>query len=41
MGYPDAVNRQEFPSVILNPGEIYYHSTEYRFRNYTAAPENN
>ncbi|WP_419781086.1 aldose epimerase family protein [Maridesulfovibrio sp.] len=41
MGYPDAVNRQEFPSVILNPGEKYYHSTEYRFRNYTAAPENN
>ena len=41
MGYPDAVNKNEFPSVILNPGEKYYHSTEYRFRNYTAAPENN
>ncbi|WP_421899882.1 aldose epimerase family protein [Maridesulfovibrio sp.] len=32
MGYPDAVNRPEFPSVILNPGEKYNHSTEYRFR---------
>ncbi|WP_415718853.1 aldose epimerase family protein [Maridesulfovibrio sp.] len=41
MGYPDAVNRKEFPSVILNPGERYHHSTEYRFRNYKAAPENN
>jgi aldose 1-epimerase len=32
MGYPDAVNRPEFPSVILHPGETYNHSTEYRFR---------
>ncbi|NDV26771.1 aldose epimerase family protein [Desulfovibrio sp. JC010] len=32
MGYPDAVNRPEFPSVILHPGERYNHSTEYRFR---------
>ncbi|MFW5501525.1 MULTISPECIES: aldose epimerase family protein [unclassified Maridesulfovibrio] len=32
MGYPDAVNQPEFPSVILNPGERYNHSTEYRFR---------
>ncbi|TIH15820.1 galactose mutarotase [Marinifilum sp. JC120] len=32
MGYPDAVNRPEFPSVILHPGEKYNHSTEYRFR---------
>lgn len=31
-GYPDAPNRKKFPSVILNPGEIYTHSTEYRFR---------
>ena len=30
--YPDAVNRPEFPSVILHPGERYNHSTEYRFR---------
>ncbi|WP_415714028.1 aldose epimerase family protein [Maridesulfovibrio sp.] len=40
MGYPDAVNHPEFPSVILNPGEKYHHSTEYRFRNFTAVPEN-
>ncbi|NDV23274.1 aldose epimerase family protein [Desulfovibrio sp. JC022] len=32
MGYPDAVNKPEFPSVILRPGEKYNHSTEYRFR---------
>lgn len=31
-GYPDAPNRKGFPSAILNPGEIYTHSTEYRFR---------
>lgn len=34
MGYPDAVNRPEFPSVILHPGEKYNHSTEYRFRTF-------
>ncbi len=32
-GYPDAPNRKEFPSVTLNPGEQYVHSTEYRFRS--------
>ncbi len=34
MGYPDAVNRPEFPSVILHPGEEYNNSTEYRFRTF-------
>ncbi|SMF09698.1 aldose epimerase family protein [Desulfovibrio gilichinskyi] len=33
-GYPDAVNRPEFPSVILRPGEVYNHVTEYRFREF-------
>ena len=30
-GYVDAVNHPGFPSVILRPGEIYEHTTEYRF----------
>ena len=30
-GFPDAVNRPEFPSVILAPGNTYCHSTEYKF----------
>lgn len=30
-GYVDAVNRPEFPSVILRPGEMYEQTTEYRF----------
>ncbi len=30
-GYVDAVNRPGFPSVILRPGEMYEHTTEYRF----------
>lgn len=30
-GYPDAVNHPEFPSVLLAPGRIYCHKTEYRF----------
>lgn len=29
-GFPDAVNRLEFPSVILNAGQTYRHVTEYR-----------
>ncbi len=33
-GYPDAVNRPEFPSVILRPGEVYKQVTEYRFREF-------
>jgi aldose 1-epimerase len=30
-GYTDAPNRSEFPSVVLRPGEVYEHVTEYRF----------
>ena len=29
--YPDAVNKPEFPSAILRPGETYYHHTEFKF----------
>jgi aldose 1-epimerase len=29
--YPDSVNRPEFPSVILRPGETYRQTTVYRF----------
>lgn len=29
--FPDAPNHERFPSVILRPGEIYGHVTEYRF----------
>lgn len=29
--YPDSVNHSNFPSCILNPGEIYTQSTEYHF----------
>ncbi|KAK8931418.1 hypothetical protein KSP39_PZI016586 [Platanthera zijinensis] len=31
MGYPDAVNRPEFPSVIVNPGEVYRHDMLFKF----------
>ncbi|NRD77787.1 galactose mutarotase [Bacillus sp. BRMEA1] len=30
-GLPDAIHHPEFPSVILNPGELYRHATTYRF----------
>eukprot|EP00029_Vermamoeba_vermiformis_P006203 TRINITY_DN236_c0_g1_i1.p2 TRINITY_DN236_c0_g1~~TRINITY_DN236_c0_g1_i1.p2 ORF type:complete len:236 (+),score=55.21 TRINITY_DN236_c0_g1_i1:677-1384(+) len=30
-GYPDAVNQSNFPSVILNPGEVYNHTTIHTF----------
>jgi aldose 1-epimerase len=30
-GYPDAVNRPEFPSVILQPGQTWRHETVFRF----------
>lgn len=30
-GYPDAVNNENFPSVILNPGKRYYHETVFAF----------
>ena len=29
--YPDAVNHENFPSVVLNPGEEYKHTCIYRF----------
>ena len=30
-GYPDAVNRESFPSAILEPGEVYSEKTVHRF----------
>jgi aldose 1-epimerase len=30
-GFPDAIHHPEFPSVILNPEEVYYSKTVYRF----------
>lgn len=29
--YPDAVNRPEFPSIIVKPGEIYSHNMLFKF----------
>ncbi|MBN2659055.1 MAG: galactose mutarotase [Spirochaetales bacterium] len=29
--YPDSVNKPEFPSIILNPGEVYRHRTIHKF----------
>lgn len=29
--YPDAVNRPEYPSVIIKPGEIYSHNILFKF----------
>jgi len=29
--FPDAPNQPEFPSCILNPGEVYKHTTVHRF----------
>lgn len=29
--FPDSVNRPDFPSTILRPGDIYRETTEYRF----------
>ncbi len=31
-GFPDSVNKPDFPSIILNPDEIYSHKTVYRFK---------
>ena len=31
--YPDAVNHPNFPSAVLRPGELYAHTTVYRFFN--------
>mmetsp|Transcript_6534 Transcript_6534/g.18221 ORF Transcript_6534/g.18221 Transcript_6534/m.18221 type:complete len:148 (+) Transcript_6534:230-673(+) len=30
-GFPDAVNKPNFPSVVLKPGETYKHVLVYRF----------
>jgi len=30
--YPNSVNRPDFPSTVLDPGETYRTTTEYRFR---------
>ena len=29
--FPDAVNKPQFPTAILRPGEEYYHHTEFKF----------
>jgi aldose 1-epimerase len=29
--YPDSINHKEFPSVVLEPGKTYTHTTVYRF----------
>mgnify|MGYP006277647317 CR=1 FL=1 len=29
--FPDAVNKPQFPSIILEPGDIYHHITVHRF----------
>jgi len=29
--YPDAMNHCDFPSVVLNPGQLYDHQVVYRF----------
>ena len=29
--FPDSVNREQFPSVILQPGEVYRQTTVHRF----------
>jgi len=29
--YPDSPNKPGFPSVVLRPGEVYHHTTIYRF----------
>jgi len=31
--FPDSPNRPEFPSVVLNPGEVYKTRTTYQFRS--------
>ena len=37
-GYPDAVNRPNFPNTILRPGQTYQTTTEYRFTAADRAP---
>ena len=29
--FPDSVNKPDFPSTILRPGQVYEHATVYRF----------
>ncbi|XP_013184849.1 galactose mutarotase [Amyelois transitella] len=29
--YPDAINHRNFPCAVLNPGEVYVHSIQYKF----------
>ena len=29
--FPDAPHRPEFPSIVLEPGRLYHHTTEHRF----------
>ena len=29
--FPDSVNRPEFPSSVLNPGQVYYSRTDFIF----------
>ena len=29
--FPDSVNKSNFPSIILEPGETYHHITVHRF----------
>jgi aldose 1-epimerase len=30
-GLPDAINQPNFPSIVLNPEDVYYATTKYRF----------
>lgn len=32
--YPDSINHPHFPSVVLNPGEVYHQQTVYKFMIY-------
>lgn len=29
--YPDCINQTQFPSCVLNPGEVYTHTSSYQF----------
>ena len=40
-GYPDAPNRPEFPSTLLNPGDEFHSRTVFRFRKQQLAPPGN
>jgi aldose 1-epimerase len=30
-GLPDAINQPDFPTIVLNPEEVYHATTKYRF----------